>query len=81
MNFQERAALRSRHVTIPFCLPLTLVEVIDRYTESLSLDPANKVNTSKVTADLIRDGLRFRAQQKSLARHATTTVRYTRRPR
>lgn len=68
MNLSERQALRSRHVTIPFCLPLTLVEVIDRYTESLSLDPANKVNTSKVTADLIRDGLRYRATQKGLTR-------------
>lgn len=68
MNFQERAALRSRHVTIPFYLPLTLVEVIDRYTESLSLDPGNKVNTSKVAADLLRDGLRYRALTKRQGR-------------
>lgn len=64
MNYDERQSLRSRHVTIPFSLPLTLVEVVDRYTESLSLDPNNKVNTSRVVADLLRDGLRMAAARR-----------------
>lgn len=50
-----------RHVVVPFSIPLTLMEVVDRYTESLSLDPANKVSSSRVVCDLLRDGLRYRA--------------------
>lgn len=71
MNLAERTALRSRHVTVPFSLPLTLMEVVDRYTASLSLDPANKVNSSRVVADLIRDGLRFRADHAARNRALT----------
>lgn len=61
MDYDERATLRSRHVSIAFSLPLPLVEVFDRYVDSLGIDPTNRVNSSKVAADLFRDGLRAAA--------------------
>jgi len=61
MDLDERTALRSRHVSIVFSLPLTLVEVVDKYVDAQGLDPANRVNSSQVVADLIRDGLRAAA--------------------
>jgi len=55
MNLSERNALRRRHVQLSMSLPLTLIEVVDRYAESVGLD------TSAAITDLIRDGLRLKA--------------------
>ncbi len=59
MNLDERNTLRRRSVQISISLPLTLVEVVDRYGESVGL------GTSDTVADLIRDGLKLKAAMTS----------------
>jgi hypothetical protein len=67
MNMQERASLRNRHIVMALSLPLTLVEVCDRYADSIGS------RTTTVIKDLIREGLRQKAREVRAGRPATVT--------
>lgn len=66
MNMQERASLRNRHIVLAVSLPLTLIEVVDKYAESIGS------RTTNVIRDLIREGLRQKAREVRAGRPATT---------
>ena len=55
MNFEERESLRARNVGFTASLPITLVEILDRFAD------ARGMTTNTALAHLLRQGLRREA--------------------
>lgn len=62
MDFDEREALRQRHVTFGVSLPITLVEVVDRLAD------ARGWTTAATIKHLIRGGLKAEAAAETAKR-------------
>ena len=57
MDFIERQTLRSRSVATQISMPLTLWEIVDRYSDS------KQISVSIAITHLVRQGLRREAEE------------------